>query len=55
MIEASEKDFERRLIEKGMTVATIDPTPFRIATEKVYEKLGYEKLHEIIEKQLLKE
>jgi TRAP-type C4-dicarboxylate transport system substrate-binding protein len=55
MIEASEKDFERKLTEKGMTVATVDTTPFRTATQKVYEKLGYTKLHKIIEEQLLKE
>jgi TRAP-type C4-dicarboxylate transport system substrate-binding protein len=55
MIETSEKDFERLLTEKGMTIANIDPAPFRAATGPVYEKLGYEKLHETIEKQLLKE
>jgi TRAP-type C4-dicarboxylate transport system substrate-binding protein len=55
MIEASEKDFERLLTEKGMTVADIDPAPFRAATGKVYEKLGYETLHATIEKQILKE
>ena len=54
-IEASEKDFERKLAEKGMTVATVDTAPFRAATEKVYEKLGYSELRETIKKLLLKE
>jgi tripartite ATP-independent transporter DctP family solute receptor len=50
--EASLLDFEKKFKEKGVTVAEIDVTPFRAATEAVYDKLGYGELRKEIAKLL---
>ncbi|MBP2314358.1 C4-dicarboxylate TRAP transporter substrate-binding protein [Azospirillum soli] len=50
--QASLADFEKQMKEKGMTIAEIDVTPFRKATQPVYEKLGYADLHQEVEKLL---
>lgn len=47
---ASLIEIEEKLKAAGMTVSEIDVTPFRKATEVVYEKLGYVKLREAIQK-----
>jgi len=48
--EASLADYEKQMADKGMTVATIDVTPFREATKSVYDTLGYGDLHAEINK-----
>jgi tripartite ATP-independent transporter DctP family solute receptor len=50
--EASLKDLEAKMRERGMTIAEIDVTPFRKATEVVYDKLGYNDLRKAVEAQL---
>ncbi|WP_142847531.1 C4-dicarboxylate TRAP transporter substrate-binding protein [Telmatospirillum sp. J64-1] len=44
--EAALADYERQMQEQGMTVTEIDVTPFREATQPVYEKLGYSDLYQ---------
>lgn len=41
---ASLLDFEKKMMEKGVTVSEIDVAPFVKATEPVYDKLGYGEL-----------
>ena len=36
------------LIERGISVRDVDTTPFREATAKVYDDLGYGKLRDIL-------
>lgn len=48
--EASLADFEKQMKDKGMTITEIDVTPFRTATQPVYEKLGYSDLHQELRK-----
>lgn len=38
---ASLAKYEAQMKEKGVTVAEIDVTPFKVATQAVYDKLGY--------------
>lgn len=42
-------DFEKQMVEKGVTVSEIDVAPFRQATASVYEKLGYSALRKELE------
>lgn len=48
--QASLADFEKQMKDKGMTITEIDVTPFRTATQPVYEKLGYADLHQELRK-----
>jgi len=41
--------YEKMMAEKGVTIAEIDVTPFREATQGVYEKLGYSDLKKKID------
>lgn len=43
--EASLRDYEKQMADKGMVVTDIDVTPFREATKSVYDTLGYGELH----------
>lgn len=47
--EASLAEYERLMREKGVTIDAIDPTPFKDATRPVYDKLGYEELHKLVQ------
>ena len=46
---ASLANYEKMMKDKGLTVADIDTTPFRQATQGVYEKLGYADLRKQVE------
>jgi tripartite ATP-independent transporter DctP family solute receptor len=46
---ASLANYEKMMKEKGLTVAEIDPSPFREATRGVYDKLGYADLRKQVE------
>jgi TRAP-type C4-dicarboxylate transport system substrate-binding protein len=43
-------DYEKKMREKGVTVAEIDKTPFRKATVGVYDKLGYTELRKDVDR-----
>ncbi len=43
-------DYEKKIKEKGVTIAEIDKTPFREATAGVYDKLGYTDLRKDVNK-----
>jgi tripartite ATP-independent transporter DctP family solute receptor len=45
-------DYEKKLREKGVTVAEIDKAPFRTATAGVYATLGYTDLRKEVDKAL---
>ena len=45
-------DYEKRLKERGVTIAEIDKTPFRTATAGVYQTLGYNELRTEVNKAL---
>jgi tripartite ATP-independent transporter DctP family solute receptor len=45
-------DYEKKLKERGVTVAEIDKTPFRTATAGVYKTLGYTDLRTEVNKAL---
>ena len=45
-------DYEKKLKERGVTVAEIDKTPFRNATAGVYKTLGYTELRTEVNKAL---
>ncbi|GIK87464.1 MAG: C4-dicarboxylate TRAP transporter substrate-binding protein [Burkholderiales bacterium] len=45
-------DYERKLREKGVTVAEVDKAPFRSAASGVYQKLGYAELRDQVNKAL---
>ncbi|HVJ72627.1 MAG TPA: C4-dicarboxylate TRAP transporter substrate-binding protein [Casimicrobiaceae bacterium] len=49
---ASLADYEKKLREKGVTVAEIDKTPFKAATAGVYQTLGYAELRKDVDKAL---
>ena len=42
-------EFEQMMTEEGVTISTIDVTPFKQATEGVYDLLGYSELRKDIE------
>jgi tripartite ATP-independent transporter DctP family solute receptor len=50
--QASLADYEKQMKDKGMTIDEIDLTPFRQATQPVYDKLGYTELHQEVDKLL---
>jgi len=45
-------DYEKKLKERGVTIADIDKTPFRTATAGVYQTLGYTELRGEVNKAL---
>jgi tripartite ATP-independent transporter DctP family solute receptor len=45
-------DYEKKLKERGVTIAEIDKTPFRTATAGVYQTLGYTELRTEVNKAL---
>jgi tripartite ATP-independent transporter DctP family solute receptor len=45
-------DYEKKMREKGMTIAEIDKTPFRNATAGVYQTLGYNDIRVEVNKAL---
>jgi TRAP-type C4-dicarboxylate transport system substrate-binding protein len=45
-------DYEKKLRERGMTVAEIDKAPFRSATAGVYQTLGYTELRNEVNRAL---
>jgi tripartite ATP-independent transporter DctP family solute receptor len=45
-------DYEKKLKERGVTIAEIDKTPFRTATAGVYQTLGYTELRGEVNKAL---
>lgn len=45
-------DYEKKLKERGVTIAEIDKTPFRTATAGVYQTLGYNELRAEVNKAL---
>ena len=49
---ASLADYEKKLREKGVTIAEIDKTPFKAATAGVYQTLGYADLRKEVDKVL---
>lgn len=52
LTEDSLKGLEAQMREKGMTVTEIDVTPFRNATESVYDKLGLGELRKAVQAQI---
>jgi TRAP-type C4-dicarboxylate transport system substrate-binding protein len=49
---ASLADYEKKLREKGVTIAEIDKAPFKAATAGVYQTLGYADLRKDVDKAL---
>ena len=49
---ASLADYEKKLREKGGTIAEIDKAPFKAATGGVYQTLGYSDLRKDVDKAL---
>jgi tripartite ATP-independent transporter DctP family solute receptor len=49
---ASLADYEKKLREKGVTIAEIDTAPFRASTAGVYQTLGYTQLRTEVNKAL---
>lgn len=49
---ASLADYEKKLREKGVTIAEIDKAPFKAATAGVYPALGYSELRKDVDKAL---
>jgi tripartite ATP-independent transporter DctP family solute receptor len=47
-------DYEKKLKEKGVTIAEVDKTPFRNASASVYQTLGYGDLRNEVNKALSK-
>lgn len=45
-------DYEKKMREKGVTIAEIDKAPFRTATAGVYQTLGYSDLRKEVDKVL---
>lgn len=49
LTQQSMKDYEDKMRAKGVSIDTIDVTPFKEATQGVYKKLGYEELHKQVD------
>ncbi|MDH2435410.1 C4-dicarboxylate TRAP transporter substrate-binding protein [Pokkaliibacter sp. MBI-7] len=49
LTEKSMSDYEDKMRAKGVSIDTIDVTPFKAATQSVYQKLGYEELRKQVD------